>query len=263
MIPLSDERDSPRVGLVTFAIIALCTWVFVVVQPSAGGHAFGTTSATARAYAFDAGYAVIPCEVLRDRPLTVNEFHNVFEARQQNTCSPHPSGATAMPHKHVYAAVVYSLFLHAGVVHLAGNMLFLWVFGANVEHRLGRLRYAGFYLAAGLLSALCYVLAEPSSAFPLIGASGAIAGVMGAYLVMYPNVRVRAWIIFGVYRVPAKWFLMAWFLLQFFFTRDDGVAWVAHVSGFIFGMAVGVWARRRNGSSRLPVRQSAAAAVRA
>jgi membrane associated rhomboid family serine protease len=137
------------------------------------------------------------------------------------------------------------MFLHGSWLHIGGNMLFLWVFGNNIEDRMGPLPYLVFYLAAGVVATLAHVAVQPSSTVPLIGASGAVAGVMGAYLVLFPNVQIRSLLIFilVLFRdIPAKWLLGFWFVLQFFTNPAEGVAWVAHVGGFLFGIAAGlVW----------------------
>ncbi len=147
-------------------------------------------------------------------------------------------------------AVFTSMFLHGGWLHFLGNMLYLWIFGDNVEDRLGHGRFVVFYLACGAAAALAHVWMNPASPIPTIGASGAIAGVMGAYFVLYPNSRVLAlvplFIIWEVIEVPAIIFLGIWFLMQFFSgvgalaetaARTGGVAFWAHVAGFVAGIA--------------------------
>jgi membrane associated rhomboid family serine protease len=148
-------------------------------------------------------------------------------------------------------AVFTSMFLHGGWGHFLGNMLFLWIFGDNVEDRLGHARYVVFYLLCGVAAVAAHVYMNPSSTIPTIGASGAIAGVMGAYFVLYPHSRVLAlvplFIVFEVIEVPAILFLGLWFLMQFFYgvgstalrsgTEAGGVAFWAHIAGFVAGMA--------------------------
>ncbi len=147
-----------------------------------------------------------------------------------------------------------SMFLHAGFMHLAGNMLFLWIFGDNLEDRMGHWGFALFYIASGLGAALMQVAAAPGSAVPLVGASGAIAGVMGGYLLLFPRARVDVLIIivvfFKVIPVPAWVMLVLWFGLQLFNGATSaadagGVAYWAHAGGFIVGLlaTVPVWLR--------------------
>ena len=145
---------------------------------------------------------------------------------------------------------VLSLFLHGGWLHLIGNMWFLWVFGDNVEDRLGRPRYLLFYLLCGIVASLMHVLFNLESKVPTIGASGAIAGILGAYLLLYPRARVVALVplffFFTTVQVPAVLFLGIWFLFQWFgasqsrfvFQDAGGVAYWAHVGGFLAGMAL-------------------------
>lgn len=143
--------------------------------------------------------------------------------------------------------LVTSMFLHGGWMHLAGNMLFLWIFGDNLEDELGHLRYLGFYLASGIAAGLAQVLAAPGSVVPTVGASGAIAGVMGGYLLLFPKARVDIlfifFIIIKIFPVPAWIMLGLWFALQLFSgvgSNADmgGVAYWAHAGGFVAGMAM-------------------------
>ena len=153
-----------------------------------------------------------------------------------------------------WPAVLSSMFLHAGWLHVGGNMLYLWIFGDNVEDRLGHVRFVLFYLVCGAVAALGQVAASPSSMVPMIGASGAVAGVMGAYFVMYPQSRVltAVFIVFflDLIEIPAIFFLGIWFLMQLFSgvgsigvnAADAGVAFWAQIAGFVVGAAVGaVW----------------------
>ena len=147
--------------------------------------------------------------------------------------------------------VFTSMFLHAGWGHFLGNMLFLWIFGDNVEDRLGHARFVFFYFLCGIAAVAAHVYMNPASTIPTIGASGAIAGVLGAYFVLYPHSRVLAlvplFIIFEIVEVPAILFLGLWFLMQFFYvgmaaavrtsTEGGGVAFWAHIAGFLSGMA--------------------------
>jgi membrane associated rhomboid family serine protease len=150
-----------------------------------------------------------------------------------------------------------SMFVHGGFAHLAGNMLFLWIFGDNVEDRFGHARFLGFYLVCGVVAALSQVVLYPYSDVPMVGASGAIAGVMGAYLVLYPHSRVLMLFPFPpiLFELPALFFLALWFAVQFLngisslpvFEQDaitGGVAFWAHVMGFVSGLVLVVFLRR-------------------
>lgn len=154
-------------------------------------------------------------------------------------------------------SVLTSMFVHGGLAHLAGNMLFLWIFGDNVEDRLGHGRFIAFYLMCGIAAALAQTALQPDSLVPMVGASGAIAGVMGAYLVLYPHSRVLMLFPFPVFlfELPAIVFLGMWFFVQFLngvnqlpvFEKDaisGGVAFWAHVAGFVAGLILVVFMRR-------------------
>ena len=156
-----------------------------------------------------------------------------------------------------FGSVFTSMFVHGGFAHLAGNMLFLWIFGDNVEDRMGHFRYLFFYLTCGLLAALSQVMLNPESLVPMVGASGAIAGVMGAYLVLYPHSRVLMLFPFPVFlfELPAIAFLGFWFFVQFLngigqlpvFQQDQisgGVAFWAHVTGFAAGLILVTFLKR-------------------
>jgi membrane associated rhomboid family serine protease len=146
-----------------------------------------------------------------------------------------------------------SMFLHGGWLHLGGNMLYLWIFGDNIEDRLGRVRYLAFYLACGLAAALTQIYIHPTSKIPMVGASGAVAGVLGAYLILFPHAHVLALIpivfFFQIVELPAALFLLFWFLMQFLSGAiaitgspyaSGGVAWWAHIGGFVCGVALGL-----------------------
>ncbi|HYB90388.1 MAG TPA: rhomboid family intramembrane serine protease [Candidatus Binataceae bacterium] len=156
------------------------------------------------------------------------------------------------------ATLLSSLFVHAGFPHIAGNMLYLFIFGAAVEYRMGSLRYLCFYAASGIAAGLATIAMAPTSPIPVIGASGAIAGVLGAYFILYPRGRILTllpiFIFIQIVEIPAVLYLLLWFAVQLYAglqteTRGalvGGVAWWAHVGGFLFGVALGpILARRR------------------
>jgi len=228
MIPIRDNIPSARFPVLTLSIIALNALVF-----------FNELKVGKHLPELLLNYGVVPARY------THAEFAQYFTLPQQ------------------IFAFFSSMFLHGGWIHLLGNMWILWIFGDNVEDRLGRVRYLALYLASGIAAAALHILANPGSQVPTIGASGAIAGVMGAYFRFYPYARVETLIppfFFGPFFVlPAVLFLGWWFLLQFFNgalslgARTDafsGVAWWAHVGGFLFGFGVCLFARRRQPASR-------------
>jgi membrane associated rhomboid family serine protease len=145
-----------------------------------------------------------------------------------------------------------SMFLHGSLMHLIGNMLFLWVFADNIEATIGNMRFLVFYLLGGLAAHFGHIYFNPTSLIPTIGASGAIAAVMGAYLVMFPTSRVKLWFFFLIFRVPAILFLGVWIIMQWIngraslevYTADaGGTAWWAHIGGFAFGVLAGLYYR--------------------
>ena len=241
MLPLRDDNPVRRPPVVTWVIVGLCVAVYLFWQPTPFGE---NATDHAEDTEFNVRHAAIPCEVTQGRPLTVDELSATFQQGDDAACGAgSPSSPTFDPGKNVYLAVLVSMFLHGSLIHLGGNLLFLWVFGNNVEDRLGKLGYLLFYLSGGVIAALAHVAVRPDSTVPVVGASGAIAAVMGAYLVWFPNVRVRTLIIFyfvTLFDIRAKWVLAFWFVLQFFTSPRSGVAWVAHVGGFAFGVVVGL-----------------------
>jgi membrane associated rhomboid family serine protease len=249
VIPLRDLNPTARTPVITVLLIGVCVAVYFLIEPAGRVVALHQPTAISSQQAdaeFTYQYAAIPCELVHDRPLTASEL--------TSGCQSHPSGGPLFPHKNVWLAVLFSMFLHASLLHIAGNMLFLWIFGNNVEDRLGHVGYLVFYLAAGLIATGAYVLVNASSTVPLLGASGAIAAVMGTYLVFFPRAPIRTLILIPPIilwpRLPAWVLLTVWFVLQFVLSPGSGVAWVAHVAGFAFGAVVG-WLL---GPRRTPVR---------
>lgn len=214
MIPLRDANPSRRVPIVTYLIIGLCVLAF-----------FFELLQGPRLRAFLFQYGIVPVRYTR---ADVAAHFNLWEQ--------------AVP-------FLTTLFLHGGWMHLIGNMWVLHIFGDNVESALGHGRFALFYLLSGLAASLLHLVTNAHSAVPTIGASGAIAGVMGAYFVLYPRARVLTLVpiffFFTLVEIPAYVFLGFWFVLQFFSgafslaggqVQAGGVAWWAHVGGFVAGI---------------------------
>jgi len=246
VIPLKDYNPTSRFAWVTLGIVVACSAIYFFVQPSGQQLFVQQKESAGTELKFTFAHAAIPCELVRRRPLTVDEIDAALSSGDTKQCDVEPPTQEVFPHKNVYLAVLYSMFLHGSILHLAGNMLFLWIFGNNIEDRMGFIRYVLFYLLAGLAATATFVALDPHGTVPMIGASGAIAGVMGAYLVLFPNVRIRSLIFLGFivfFRdLQAKWLLLFWFGLQFLTSPSSGVAWTAHVGGFVFGAIVGlIW----------------------
>jgi membrane associated rhomboid family serine protease len=231
VIPLRDDNPTRRFAWVTLVLILVNVGIFLVVQPR---DPLATTK-------FNYQHAAIPCEVTTGEPLGIDEIN----APTSDHCEKNSPFPAPFPGKNVLLAIVVSMFLHGNLLHVGGNMLFLWVFGNNIEDRLGPVRFLLFYLAAGIVATLAHIAAQPNSTIPVIGASGAIAGVMGAYLVWFPNVEILSLLFVVVARIRAKWWLVIWFGSQFLDNPNDGVAWVAHVGGFVFGALAAVLLRGR------------------
>jgi membrane associated rhomboid family serine protease len=136
--------------------------------------------------------------------------------------------------------VFTSMFLHGGFIHLGGNMLYLWIFGNNIEDSMGHGRFIFFYVCSGIAAALFQLLYDPSSVVPMIGASGAVSGILGAYLLLFPHASIKTlifiFIFIKVVELPAVVLLTIWFFIQLLFSQGEGVAWYAHIGGFIFGL---------------------------
>ncbi len=141
-----------------------------------------------------------------------------------------------------FLTVFTSMFLHGGFFHLGGNMLYLWIFGNNIEDAMGHGRFIFFYLFSGIAAAAFQLFYDPSSNIPMIGASGAISGVLGAYLLLFPYARIKTlifiFIFIKVIELPAVVLLTIWFFMQILLSHGEGVAWFAHIGGFIFGLIV-------------------------
>lgn len=139
--------------------------------------------------------------------------------------------------------VFTSMFLHGGLFHILGNMLYLWIFGNNVEDSFGHGRFLLFYILSGIFAALSQYLYDPLANVPMIGASGAVSGVLGAYLILYPYARVVTAVFIFIFiklvELPAFIFLTFWFFMQVLYSGLEGVAWYAHIGGFVFGLLIG------------------------
>jgi membrane associated rhomboid family serine protease len=229
LLPIRDVNPTFIRPLVTWAIVAVNVFVFFVIQPQ--------ESPEADEFAYR--YAAIACELTTGDPL------EYFEANS-GACLERHQDEEIFPGKSIWFSVVASMFLHGGIAHILFNLWSLWIFGNNVEEAFGHRLYLLFYLAAGAAATAGFVLAEPDTTVPLIGASGAIAGVMGAYLVLFPRHQVLTLIFFRAVGIPAVVFLGLWFFSQFLLVgADSGIAWQAHVAGFVFGALITLPLRER------------------
>jgi membrane associated rhomboid family serine protease len=211
-LPFRDDNPVHETPVVSWALIGICIAVFL----------------------YQSGLAP---QAMRDFVLTYGFIPaSFFEGAAR------PVQAEIAPS----ASLFTSMFLHGDFMHLAGNMLYLWIFADNIEAAMGKLRFIMFYVLCGLIAALAHGMLTPGSAIPMIGASGAISGVLGAYLLMYPKANVRVfmwlWIFIRVISVPAGIVLGLWFLMQFLGAANagdgPGVAFAAHIGGFVAGMVL-------------------------
>ena len=239
MFPLRDLNPSRGTAYLTIALIVVNIVVFAIWQPHTDPNA---------EIVFLYRQAAVACEITTLVPVT-------DLALDIGQCAPQ-NGESVFPSKQIPLSIFTSMFLHGGLVHLLGNMWFLWIFGDNIEEAFGHLGYALLYLVAGIGATLGFAFLHPDSVEPLIGASGAIAGVLGAYLVLFPKGWVLALWFLGIIPVPALIFLGLWFVGQFT-VATPGVAWEAHVAGFLVGAAVALALRGRLlAGTRPPTRES-------
>jgi membrane associated rhomboid family serine protease len=224
LLPLGDDNTTRRITpIVTYALIAINVLVFIyqLIDPR-----------------FTYGYSVVPAEITQGRDIA----QTVRIGRESVTLYPGPTP--------IYLTLLTAMFMHGGFMHIAGNMLYLWIFGDNVEDRMGHVKFLIFYLLCGLAASLTHIFFDPNSLIPSLGASGAIAGVLGAYLVLHPHQRVRVLVPLGFFsqltELPAIIVIGFWALLQFLSgfgsiantAQTGGVAYMAHVGGFVAGLVL-------------------------
>lgn len=242
MFPIRDVNPTSIRPLLTLLIIAVNVAIFFLVQPQPPD--------SPEAAEFLYRHAAIPCELSTGEALDAEEISG-------GTCRE-AGGSPVFAEKVVVASVLSSMFLHGSLAHILFNMWSLWIFGNNVEEAFGRLGYVLLYGGAGIAGTLGFVMLNPELSVPLVGASGAIAGVMGSYLVLFPRHRVMTLLVVWVVTVPAVVFLGVWFASQFALGSGD-VAWEAHVVGFVFGAMATLPFRRRLLDNTLAGRRTARA----
>ncbi len=236
-IPLKDYNPTRRTAVVVILIIFLNLFVFVYQSYLSREHLQDpmlVSGLQPLAWPSSLEYFVVkdglvPAELIRQRNLEIpigTDRSGQAVVYRRRTSPP--------------LSMLYSLFMHGSWLHLLGNMLFLWIFGNNIEDRLGRIKFVFFYLLCGVGASLVHVLFNANSLVPVIGASGAISGVMGAYLALFPTARIRTlvfiFILATTMDIPASVFLVIWFVFQFLSAGGgSGIAWLAHVGGFILG----------------------------
>lgn len=232
VFPIAD--DNSRVSspaFVTWTLLVLNIIVFVFLQGLGGNEVFTY------------GWSVVPQEIVSGTDITTTA---TFWVSGRQVQIPHAPGPFP-----IYLTIISAMFMHGGLAHLGGNLLYLWIFGDNVEHRFGHLAFLAFYLVSGIAATFAQIALDPGSLVPNLGASGAISGVLGAYLVLFPRNRVHAILFFRVIQIPAMLALGLWILLQLFngfgsFSGEQvgGVAYGAHIGGFLAGVVMAFVLRR-------------------
>ena len=238
VFPLYDDNsDRTITPIVNYALIAINILVFVFLQQLGNNDKF--------TYAF----STVPQEIVSGRDVKTPDQVREDAVTGQRLLVP---GLQATPFS-VYLTLIFSMFMHGGIAHIAGNMLFLWIFGDNVEDRMGHIRYLIFYLVCGVLASLAHVITtamlatdQGSMLIPSLGASGAISGVLGGYILLYPKRRVTAIVFRFVTDVPAYVAIGIWFVFQVISSTSllgggsqlGGVAYAAHIGGFVAGLVL-------------------------
>jgi membrane associated rhomboid family serine protease len=224
MFPIGDDNsDRTRTPYVNYAFLGVNVLVFLLLQQLGSNDAF------------DNAFSLVPREVTTGTDLVGPQLIQVGSevARIQHYTTPLP----------VYFNFLSSMFMHGDIMHIVGNMLFLWVFGDNLENRIGHIRYAIFYVLCGISAAFGQIIMGPDSIIPMLGASGAISGVLGGYVLLFPRNQVRAFILRFYTTVPAFVAIGIWIVYQLVLgyltpTGGGGVAYAAHIGGFIAGVAL-------------------------
>ena len=236
MFPLKDDIPTRRFPILTVVIVVANVLMFFVFQ----GAYFNDGDFDKKVVE----YGAIPYEITHPGDHCDADGAQVVCEGQPGVTGDAPSQAPT------WLTILTSMFMHGGLLHLGGNMLFLWIFGNNIEDSMGRARFVGFYLLGGLSAVLAQTVIEPNAAVPTIGASGAVAAVLGGYALLYPRARVVTLlfiiIFFTIVELPALLVLGGWFALQALYgasevatpaAGDGGVAYFAHIGGFVFGLA--------------------------
>jgi membrane associated rhomboid family serine protease len=252
-LPLRDALPTRRLPLVTLLLILVNVAVFLAGLAPTGQQAEGSTRQITNHDVWVAEYGAIPCEVsgrCANQDALVVVDGGLFDPRPLQLIAQvddHPPALT----------LVTSMFLHGGILHLLFNLLFLWVYGRSIEDSMNPFSFLGLYVVAGMFAGIAQVAVAPTSTSPIVGASGAIAAIIGAYLLLYPRVPILTMVVFPIFLWLPAWAVAGgWGVLQFLATWqslfvpaaiDGGVAYMAHLAGFVFGLAtVTFFADRRN-----------------
>ncbi len=221
MIPISDINPAKNIPIISRLFIVFSSIIFIFIQPKNNVELIN--------YFYK--FAAIPCEVMTNLPLAANQFYN-------NNCNLIPD-IFIFADKNILLSIFISLFLHANFLHILGNLWSFWIFGNNVEDKLGKFRFILFLIFSGIVSVVGHSFLNSLNINPIVGSSGIVSALMGAYLYLFPNARLLVLVPFGVLfptTIKAKFFMIFWLISQFLIAiQSNNISWEAHLSGFIFG----------------------------
>ena len=221
MIPISDINPARNTPVISRIFMFTAIIVYILIQPNNQIELFN----------FFYQYSAIPCELVNFNPISEIQFY-------ENNCFSNKS-QSIFPEKNLFLSMIYANFFHANFLHILGNLWSFWIFGNNVEDKLGKVGFTIFLILIGIISISVHIFLNQDSLIPIVGASGIVSGLMGAYVFMFPNARLLVLVPFGFIfptTIKAKFFMIFWFISQILISiSDQNVSWEAHVGGFIFG----------------------------
>ena len=221
VIPISDINPARNTPVISRIFMFATFGIYLLIQPKNQIELFN----------FFYQYSAIPCELVNFSPISESQFYN-------NDCFNNQS-SSIFPEKNLILSVISANFFHANFIHILGNLWSFWIFGNNVEDKLGKFRFIIFLIFIGIISISVHTYLNQDSLIPIVGASGIVSGLMGAYVFMFPNARLLVLVPFGFLfptTIKAKFFMVFWFMSQILISiSDQNISWEAHVGGFVFG----------------------------
>ena len=221
VIPISDINPARNTPVISRIFMFATFGIYLLIQPKNQIELFN----------FFYQYSAIPCELVNFSPISESQFYN-------NDCFNNQS-SSIFPEKNLILSVISANFFHANFIHILGNLWSFWIFGNNVEDKLGKFRFTIFLIFIGIISISVHTYLNQDSLIPIVGASGIVSGLMGAYVFIFPNARLLVLVPFGFLfptTIKAKFFMVFWFMSQILISiSDQNISWEAHVGGFVFG----------------------------
>lgn len=221
VIPISDINPARNTPVISRIFMFATVGVFLIIQPKNQIELFN----------FFYQYSAIPCELVNFSPISESQYYN-------NDCFNNQT-SSIFPEKNLFLSIISANFFHANFIHILGNLWSFWIFGNNVEDKLGKSRFIIFLIFIGIISISVHTYLNQDSLIPIVGASGIVSGLMGAYVFMFPNARLLVLVPFGFLfptTIKAKFFMIFWFMSQILISiSDQNISWEAHVGGFAFG----------------------------